>query len=325
MSDLTDYRDFDESCIARTFQQRYNINVATKAKAKSDTFCDHHINVIEKSFYDSVADLISPEHRRGCVIDLLKRHQVADLFVKAIGYKYFEDQLVKFSPNKTCEGLVEVLRKDHRCDLRELKVNLISDKQQWKLLSCIDDLFGANKVDVVTFVNQKNAKIGVRKFGNHMSSFMSTLAEIGKTYCSDLNLDLVVTFFDIVNVKLQEHNGETVQSQLDCFLSFFKHNMIDGPKQIKDSPELLKCNKMMQDKVESGITLRLFGLTEPSQRVKHCIIKRNSFERYIEKVIVMPRIMKYVVEDIDIEIAENIFVKNSKKIVEITLSCLKLF
>lgn len=325
MSDFTDYKDFDAGCIAGYF-----VKIKNTTKVKDGKYCDQHINTIEKSFYDSVGDLVSPELRRSCVIELLKRHNVSETFFKAIAYNYFKNKLVEFSPNKTCDGLVNVIGEMHWCDRISLKVNYTTgDHRHWKLQSCIDDLFGAYKVDEITFVNQHNAKIGFRKFGTHLSHFLSILAETGNIFCSDLNLDLAKSFFDIVNLNPQHQHRVYNQSQTDCFKSFFVNKLINtggSQDQHEEFSESDKCQLFLREHVESVIDIRLFGFNEPSQRVKDCIINENSMGNYIEKFVVIPEILRIIgMTNVDVGTPKNTHINSKKKIIELTLSCLKLY
>ena len=324
ISDLSDYKDYDANCVGEYLQNRYNLNISLKASTKKRlNYCTSYMETFNESFYETVANLIPTESRRECVVQLLKRNRVSDVFFKAIGYNYFKRQLVKFPSNKTCNGIVNVLRVDNDCEFREMTVNFIGNKSLGKLRACLDDLFSEFNVDEIVFANQGGLRVGRRFFGRHLSEYFKQLNETGKIFCSDLNLNLAVKYFAIDSTrKVREIYNET---QIDCFKNFHINNRIikhlvyrhsDTMKLHKDDP---MCDEIMREQVESVITIDLFGFTEFSRRVKNCIIERNRFEQIIEQVVVSPIAVKYF------DSSSSSYIKNTKKIIEMTLDCLQFF
>lgn len=331
ISDLTDYRDYDANCVAYYLQNNHSIHIRFKPEPRRMNYCRSYVDNLEQSFYESVESLISPKPRRNCVMSLLKRHNVKDVFFKAIGYNYFKRQLVKFAVSKTCSNVVNVLRVDNDCELREMTVNFIgSNKSLWKLRPCLDDLFGEFDVDEIVFVNQ-DSRVGFRRFGRHLSSFFTLLAETGKTFCSDLNLNLMIKYFGIESLQNDELRAIYNRTQIDCFMNFFINNEIIEKTSYRfpdtaNKDEDLSCDEIMREQVEKVVAVDLFGFAEFSQKVKDCIIEGNRMEKNIERVVIMPA----VASSLDLsrkhfEIPKVVYVQNTKRIIEISLACLRVF
>lgn len=322
ISQLTDYRDYDANCVGEYLQNRYKFNISLKAKAKRLSYCTSYIEASEESFYETVGALIPSESRRECVVNLLTRHHVSDVFFKAIGYNYFKRQLVKFSSNKTCEGIVNVLRVDNDCEFREMTVNFIGgNKSLGKLRACLDDLFSEFNVDEIVFADQENSRIGRRRFAGHLNEFFKQLNETGKTFCSDLNLDLAVKYFAVDSAK--EVFNQT-QTQIDCFKSFHVNNKIirrlsyrhsDTLRSHEDTPA---CEEIMREQVQNVVSIDLFGFTDFSSRVMDCIIERNRREQLIEQVVISPTVVKHFSPN-------GAYIQSTKKIIEMSLDCLQFF
>lgn len=324
ISDLSDYRDYDASCIGDYIQKRYGLNISLKAKTKRLSYCTPYIESVDESFYETVGALIPSESRRECVINLLKRHRVSDVFFKAIGYNYFKRQLVKFSSNETCEGIVNVLRVDNDCEFREMTVNFIGgNKSLGKLRACLDDLFSEFNVDEIVFVDHEDSRIGRRRFGGHLTEFFRQINETGKTFCSESNVDLAVKYFAADNAK--EAGEKYNETQIECFKNFHFNNKIIKRLSYRHSDTLNRqedstaCENIMQEEVLNVISIDLFGFTGFSQRVKNCIIDRNRSEQLIEQVIILPTVVKHL------DSPSGAYIKSTKRIIEMSLDCLQFF
>lgn len=331
LSELSDYRDYDVSCVAEYLRSQHKIPIRFKMQPKQGKYCKQYIEEFDESFYESVGHIIVNDTRRECVTSLLMRHRVSEVLFKAVGFNYFRRQLVNFSPNETCEGIVNVLRVDNDC---ELAVNFIGgDKSLRKLRPCLDDLFGEFNVDEIVFVNQASTRLGKRRFGKHLSSFLQQLAEAGSTFCSDLDLDLAIKYSDIFFLKNAELERIYNQTQLECFENYFiSHRFVESSAYrfskavpLRSDPVFYeRCERIMQEQVESVIVVDLFGFTEPSRRVKDCVVRRNAGGKLIEQVILMPAIARYI-DFKDFDIPRSIHHENTKRIIELTLDCLHEF
>lgn len=320
ISDLTDYKDYDANCIGEYLQSRYNLQISMEASTKRLSYCTPYIKTLDESFYETVGNLIPSESRRECVINLLRHQRVSEAFLKAIGYNYFKRQLVKFSSNETCEGIVNVLRVDNDCEFREMTVNFIGgNKSLVELRACLDDLFSEFNVDEIVFANQGDSRIGRRRFGGHLSEFFRLLNATGKAFCSDLNLDLAVKYF------IDRHGDAYNQTQIDCLKNFHVNSRIIKRLSYRHSGTLerqedaLTCDEIVREQVENAIRVDLFGFTQPSRRVKECIIERNRNEQLIEQVIIAPIVDKHF------DSPNGAYVKSTKKIIEMSLDCLQFF
>lgn len=326
ISDLSDYRDYDANCIGEYLNNHYNFNISLKEKAaKRMNHCSSYIATLDESFYETAGKLIPSETRRECLVSLLKRHRVSDVFFKAIGYNYFKRRLVKSSSNNSCEGIATVLRVDNDCEFREMTVNFIGgNKSLWKLRACLDDLFSEFNVDEIVFsvANQEISRIGRRRFGSHLSEFFKQLNETGRTFCSESNVDLAVKFFESDSKSEETFN----QTQIDCFKNFYSSCKIIKRLSYRHSDTLkrqqeavLACDEIMREQVESAITIDLFGFTEFSRRVKDCILESNRDEQLIEEVVIAPTVMKYFHTPV------AAYISSKKRIIEMTLDCLQFF
>lgn len=318
LSDLSDYRDYDANCVAEYLQSHHGLNIAFKAKPQRHNYCGKYIKKFEDSFYDSVEDEVTRYPNKTCVINLLRLHNVSDVFFKALGYNYFQKQLVRFTTNETCDGLVDVLRIDNDCEYREMSVKFIgSDQSMWKLRPCLDDLFREFNVDEIVFVDQ-DSRIGFRRFGKHLKSFIEQLVMAGKAFCSESDLSL--KYFHVE--RLVKENLLYNKTQLDCF-KFFLINQNIFKSEIEGNGE---CNEIMRHQIEKVISIELFGFTKFSRNVKDCIIQHNKKNKLIEQVVVLPTIARFLKLSIgQFEIPREIYMQNSRNIIQNTLSCLKLF
>lgn len=330
LSDLTDYRDYDVDCVAGYLQHQQPFNSITfKPKQRRLNYCRSYIDQLQKSFYDSVETSVASSPQKNCVINLLQRHNVGDVFVKAIGYNYFKRQLVRFASNETCDGVVNVLRVDNDCEQRVMSAKFIGGA--WKLQSCLDDLFGEFKIDEIYFPHE-NYRIGARKFGRHLSEFISQLGKTGKAFCSEDDVTLAIKYFDVKKLLRDESKEIYNQTQIECFKMYFiNHGIVRSSAYrfydtiiLEDDSQ--RCDEIMRELVERVITIDLFGFTELSQRVKDCVVTGNSVERIIEQAVILPAVVRFIDIDVDdFSTPMDIFIGNMKKIIELTLNCLKQF
>lgn len=291
-------------------------------------YCEKYIDKLEKSFYKTVEPLISNNTDKECVINLLQRHKTHSVFFKAIAYNYFKKQLVNFRYHKACAGVVNILRVDD-CKYREMTVKFIgSDKSLRKVRPCLDDLFGEFNINEIAFVNHDDWRIGFRSFGRHLWTYFYELIGVSRDFCSKLDLNLNIKYFGIKN----ELEGIYNQTQINCFRNFFVSNnfMAKSAYQFKDdfsnenNPEYLRrCDEVMQEQIENVITIDLFGFTEASQRVMECINEENKNGKFIERVVILPAVVRFI--DVDFELPQDEFIQNSKFIMEMTLRCLQKF
>lgn len=334
LSDLSDYRDFDVNCVAEYLKSHHNFSIKFKARPHQSKYCKNYIEEFRESFYESLENVVINNSSRDCITNLIRRHNVSDVFFKAIGYNYFKRQLVTFSSNKSCDGVVNVLRVDNDCEYREMTVNFIGGNQSlWKVRPCLDDLFGEFNVDGIVFVNQASTKIGLRRFGNHLSSLLKRLADVGRTFCSETNLDLMIKYFSIFFMRNDELEGIYNQTQLECFKNYFiNHRFINNSAyrfakavDLQSDPDYNKrCDRIMQEQVESAIVIDLFGFTESSRKVKDCVVAASAEDKLIEQVILLPAIAKYI-NLMDSDLPRNLYQEKSKRIIELTLECLREF
>lgn len=335
LSERTDFRDYDAKCIAGYLNKQHNFNISFKPKPDRFNYCGKYIKQFDESFYESIGDVISTKSRRGCVVNLMKRHRISDVFFKAIAYNYFKRQLIKFPSNKTCASVANVLRVDNDCEYREMTVEFIGrNKSLWKLRPCLDDLFGEFNVDEIVVVNL-DARVGFRRFGRHLSEFMRQLADTGKSFCSDLKLDFVMKYFAIKELDDEQLKEIYNQTQIECFQNFFiNHDIMENSayqfydtlRLSQDAEHIRKCDEIMQEQVESVIEVDLFGFTKSSQRVKDCIVEENARAKLIEQVIILPAIERLMnLTDSHFETPQRIFKETSNKIIELSLMCLRFY
>ena len=237
---------------------------------------------------------------------------------------------MSFKYNKTCAGVVNVLRVDD-CRNREMAVNFIGDnKSQRKVRPCLDDLFGSFNVNEIAFVDQ-DWRIGFRRFGTHLQSFFRELIEVARNFCSELNLH--IKYFGISSLHKDKLDEIYNQTQIECFKTFFHSNNFSDKSSYQFTDEhnmenqlesSIKCDEVMQEQVENVITIDLFGFTEPSVRVMECIKNQNRDGKFIEQVIIIPAIMRFIDIDYDFSLQDD-FIESSKHIMNITLCCLQSF
>lgn len=297
-------------------------------------YCDKYTEKFKSSFYETVEPLIPTNANKSCVVNILQHHKAHDVLFKAIAYNYFKRQLVKFSYNKTCSGVVNVLRVDDG-KYREMTVNLIGDdKSQKKVRPCLDDLFGGFNVNQIAFINHQDLRIGFRRFGIHLRSYLNGIIQAAKDYCteSEFHLNLNIKYFGIKSLSDDELGEIYNQTQIECFKNFsVSNNFVEkSAYQFNDDFSMetpfkssRKCDEVMQEQVESVITIDLFGFTEPSQRVMDCIMDRNRDGKFIEQIVIMPAIVRYI--DVDYEIPEEDFINNSKVVIGIMFECLQSY
>jgi hypothetical protein len=302
ISDLIDFHDYNSDCVAQYLVNNYSFNLQFKPTGN----CDKLMRKYEDAFYESVNSFVTTNSNGICITSLLKRHRVSDVLFKAIAYNYFK-QLVKFSSFQSCDGVVDVLNVDHK--RHEMRVNFIeSDKSARNLRPCLDALFAEFNIEEIVFVNQNSSSIGLRRFGRHLKTFLSEIVGIGKVFCSELNLDLTIKYFFV-----QNHN----QTQIECIKNFSVNN--ENSQYSTESKSSNQCEQIMNEMVDDAINIDLFGFTEASKRVKDCIIQSNVKRKLIERVIVMPKLLDHI------DKRDNAYVRSTKQIIELTLSCLKSF
>jgi hypothetical protein len=328
ISDLTDYGSYDKDCVALWLWTHNSFDMAEWMQNRVDE-CRSYNDKLEKSFYDSVEELISAKPHRQCVMKLLRHHNASDVFIKAIAYNYFKEQLVSFSPNATCEGVVDVLRVDNEGENREMDVNFIGDdKSLWKLRPCLNDLFGAFGVREIVFVNQ-GERIGARSFGTHLKSYFIELYESAEAFYNDT---LLREKFALVSSRATEVYNQT---QLDCFRMMFVEQEIIEPSSyrfidtidINSDPEYIStCTEIMQEEIEKSVAVDLFGFTESSQRVKNCIIEKNVLKQFIEPVVIIPAVAK-IIELLEsrANVTYDVYSANVKRTIRATFDCLEQF
>ena len=329
---LTDFKDFDSDCIANYLNTQHGFNIRLKLKDKKVKYCETYIRKLENSFYDSVEDLFCSKsypqcihreenHARDCTMNLIRRHRMSDVFFKAIAYNYFKKTLVKFSPNETCEGVLSVSRVS-KCEHKEMSVELDDGyKSPGRLRSCLDDLFGAFKVDEIVF--NKQDRIGFRSFGIHLATFFRQLNQTGKIFCSSTQNDLAIKYFGVREEMKTVYN----QTQIDCFRksfgriygnSFFDNEDSISSRESSEEDLSTTCEEIMQEQVENVITIDLFGFTDAYRRVKSCIVERNAEEKLIDRVIVLPVVARFM----NLPIAY--FDQPMKKYIKYTLSLIHI-
>lgn len=214
-----------------------------------------------------------------------------------------------------------------------MTVNFIGDdKSLLNVRPCLDDLFGEFNINEISFINHKDWRIGFRRFGRHLWTYFGELIELAGNFCSELNLDLNIKYFGIKSLHSEELEGIYNQTQINCFRNFFVTNsfieksayQFNDKFRTENNLELLRrCDEVMLEQVENVITVDLFGFTEASQRVMDCIVKRNRGGKFIERVIIMPAVANFL--DIDFQLPQNEYIKNSKFIMKMTLDCLEKF
>lgn len=315
-----------------SIQQLISTFLVLRSRENRFNYCEKYIDKFQKSFYETVEPLITNNTNKKCVRNLLQRHNTHSVFFKAIAYNYFKRQLVNFKSNKTCAGVVNVLRVDD-CKYREMTVKFIGDdKSLRKVRPCLDDLFGEFNINEIAFVNHEDWRIGFRRFGRHLWTYMSELIGVARDFCSKLDLNLNIKYFGIKSLHNDELEEIYNQTQIDCFKNFFVSNnfmektayQFDDDFSMENNPEYLRrCDEVMHEQVENVITIDLFGFTEASQRVMDCIIKRNRDGKFIERVVILPAIVRFI--DVDFELPQNDFIRNSKFIMDMTLGCLEYF
>lgn len=331
-----DYRDYDVNCIVKHLRTHHrHLHVEFESIKNRLKHCDDYMAKFQDSFFDSVGDLISENTNRTCVINLLRRHNVSEVLVKAITYNYFRRRLVQFRPNETCEGVVKVLRVDNDCEHPEMSAKFIgNNKSLWKLRPCLDDLFGEFSVDGIVFVD-RGERLGVRRFASHLQHYLRELVDVAKTFCSKTDWNSLAKFYGIEKLPEKEFVEIYNRTQIDCFRKYLDENRIlfNASYRLYDRYQLgrgkegmEKCDDIMKEQIQSVINVDLFGFTEKSQKVKDCVIEANSSERLIEKMVVMPAVMRYIdVSAKDADTPQQIYVESSKKIIDIMLACLVAF
>lgn len=331
-----DYRDYDVNCIVKHLRtQHRHLYVEFESIKSRLRYCDKYMQSLHDSFFDAAGNLISPNTNQSCVINLLKRHNVSEVLVKAIAYNYFKRQLVKFRSNATCGGVVTVLRLDNDCEHPEMSAKFIgNNKSLWKLRPCLDDLFGEFSVDAIVFT-ESGERLGARRFSGHLRNYLRELVDAASNFCSSTDWNVLAKFYGIGNLAKKEFAEIYERPQIDCFL---KH--LDEMKMLGNTTYrfygryplgrvdegMKKCDDIMREQVESVITVDLFGFTEKSRNVKNCVIESSASEQLIEKVVVLPVVMRFIdVSAKDADIPQQIYVESSKKIIDNTLACLEAF
>lgn len=328
-TNLSCYRDFDVNCVAEYLQEKHNLSVVFKAKQQHRLhYCKSYMQKLDESFYETVESRIRTQ--KACVINLLKRHNLSDVFFKAIIYNYFKRQLVKFASNKTCDGVVNVLRVDNDS---EMSAEFIGDRKSlWKLRPCLDDLFGEFNVKEIVFVDRRgsgeSSRIGFRRFGRHLLEFISQIVKASTSFCNELNIDFMIKYFGAESLAAKVYN----QTEIECFISkFINHwDLRSSAYRFYDTTNLIdaseRCDAIMKEQVNRVVQIDLFGFAELSQRVKDCLVKQNSERKMIEQVIVLPAIGKRFELSLQkLEAPRDIYVKKAKEVFEITLDCLRYF
>jgi hypothetical protein len=229
---------------------------------------------------------------------------------------------------------VNVLRVDDG-KYREMTVNFIGgNKSLLRVRPCLDDLFGGFNVNQIAFINHQDWRIGFRGFGVHLQSYFNGIIQTARDYCtnSDFHVNLNIKYFGIKSLNNEELGEIYNQTQIECFKNFFVSNnfmkksayQFNDDFSMENQQELLrKCDEVMQEQVENVITIDLFGFTEPSQRVMECIMRRNREGKFIERVVIIPAIVRFI--DVDFEIPQDDFIENSKFVIDMTLGCLESF
>jgi hypothetical protein len=323
ISDLTDYDDYDKRCIAVWSHQAGE----WPSRDRMDK-CRSYNEKLELTFYDSVEDFISTKPHRQCVMELVRRYELGKVFIKAIAYGQFKEPLVGFATNATCEGVVSVLRVDNEGNSRAMHANLIgSNKSLWKLRACLNDLFGAFDVREIVFVNQ-GERIGARSFGAHLKSFLGEVYEAASAFCSDTVLDEKFALLTSQARKVWS------QTHIECFyLTLVKQKLIEpSVYRLHDKLNLTlapvtitTCEEMMRDEVEKAIVVDLFGFTEPSQRVKDCVVEKSSREKFVVPVLIMPAIEGIINLNEKSQNVRDLFKINTRRVIETTFECLEKF
>ena len=330
----SDFQDYDLNCVVRHLNNHHRFNLVVKPIKKRLGYCGAYMGKLESSFYEKAEQFIPQNTNRTCVINLLKRHNVTDVFIKAIAYNQYKKKLVKYKSNETCKGIVNILRVNGDYEYREMSVNFVgSNESLWRLRPCLNDLFGKFEVNEIHFVNQ-NESIGLRRFAAHLQSFLFELVSAAKNFCSDISFDLSAKYFGIEREKFGKIYNRT---QLECFEKFFLESKILGnfTFEPKDSDQLNDdsyetsetCDEIMEEQVRKVVIIELFGFTELSQRVIDCILGRNAEDKLIEQVVILPAVMRaYQMQTVDdYETPRKVYIESTKKIIEMSLSCLNFF
>lgn len=352
LSESSDYRDYDANCVASYLKKHHGFNISLKAKS-SRLYCNKYIKELEDLFYEKLYDETTPKYsnsskckcteqeenakqRSICINNLMRRHSVSSVFFKAIGYNYFKRKLLKFSSKTTCDGILNVSSVDKIASYQVMSVEFIgSAKSLWKLRPCLDDLFREYNLNQIYFGDQKSS-IGFRRFVGHLRGFFEQLSEVGKSFCTKSNVDYTIKYFGINSLTKEQLSMIYNQTQIECFKYFFVSNQFMGNATYRftefielhrDQEYNRSCDKMMHELVESVVAVDLFGFTEPSQRVKSCVIQRNAKEKLIEKVIVLPALAeKFINTSAEyFEVPQKIHEENTRKIIQISLKCLRYF
>lgn len=331
-----DYRDYDVNCIVEQLQTHHrHLRVEFKSIKSRLRHCDNYMQTLHNSFFKAAENLILVNTDRSCVINLLRRHNVSEVFFKAIAYNYFKRHLVKFKSNATCEGVVKVLRVDNDCEHPEMSAKFIgNNKSLWKLRPCLDDLFGEFSVDGIVFADH-GVRLGVRRFSSHLRHYLRELVDASSNFCSKTNWNVLAKFYGIGNLAKKEFAEIYDQAQIDCFLKYVHENKILGKTSYRfygryqlwrDAEWIKECDDIMKEQVESVITVDLFGFTEKSRYVKSCVIESSSSEQLIEKLVVIPAVMRFIDVSADsVDLPRQIYVESSKRIIDKTMACLSAF
>lgn len=335
ITQLTNYKDFNKDCVAHHLQVHHDFEISYKSYWKHFDLnrCHNVIRDIKRTFYESLEAFICQHQHDHCMMQLIKRHNVSEVFLKAIGYNYFKTELVAFEHRKNCDGLIKSPTIDNVSCERVLYADFSGDyKSLWRMQSCLDDLFGAFDVNQIYVGNDDDVGIGLRNIGGHAQEFFIQLKALAQEFCSDMNLRTLNKFYWD---KVQKRRLHRIPHVMNCFREFFISNKIIDKRNYEfidndkhKSPNLhVDCNRIIDDDVEELTEINLFGFTEPSRRVKKCIIDRNKEQgQLIEQNLILPLIVNEIELRKDyIMFPQELLINNTKKIVKFTLECMQFF